>query len=944
MKDSNKNQSMQAQWLTSQLEGENSSYLEALYEQFLEDPESIEPSWRAYFSTLKNGAVEPNHSHLRDAFIEYAKQPQAIANSGASLDGQKLASIEALVRAYRQLGHYHASTDPLALTQRPQVDELELRFHGLADTDLTQSFQLRDFDADKAQTLQATIEHLKMIYCGNIGFEYMHIANTQERRWLREVIEAPRQALALVDQQWLLNQLVEADGLEKYLGSRFVGQKRFSLEGGDGLIPMINKMVNHASEQGVTDIGIGMAHRGRLNVLVNVLGKAPETLFAEFEGKHTQHLLSGDVKYHNGFSSDVKTTQGSMHIALAFNPSHLEIVSPVVEGTVRAHQDRALAAKQRHQNLKGARQMAIQVHGDSAFAGQGVVMETFSRSQVAGYSTGGSIHIVLNNQIGFTTQLKEQTRSSFYATDIAKMVDAPIFHVNGDDPEALWFIAQLAVQYRMQFHKDVVIDLVCYRRLGHNEADEPSATSPLMYQVIHALPVAAKRYAAQLVADGRVNDTLYAELAQAYKAALEKGQPIVPLTHNVEALKQKVSWETYLKADWQDSAGKPLTIAALMKLGEILSKLPEGFTPQRQVGKMLNDRAEMMHGKLPLNWGCAEMLAYASLLDAGHFIRLAGQDAQRGTFAHRHAVLHDQKTGETYTPLQQLAKQSNDFQVFNTILSEEAILAFEYGYSCTAPDGLVIWEAQFGDFANGAQVVIDQFMSSAEEKWGRLSGLTLFLPHGQEGMGAEHSSARLERYLQLCAHDNMQICTPTTPAQIYHLIRRQVLRPYRKPLVVMTPKSLLRHPLATSDLTQLTAHGYELVIDEVDKIDVKKVKRLILCQGKVYYDLLQQRRDHELNHVAIIRIEQLYPFPQKRLVEILKRYSHVKDMIWCQEEPENQGAWRWIQYPLSHLLSSQQVLTYAGREAFASPAVGYPALHHEHQAKLVDDALKIVKE
>lgn len=925
--------SMQQQNATSQFGG-GSLYLESLYEQFLEAPDSVEPSWRAYFSSIAEGEPEANHSLIRAALVEYAKHPTALATpSVSSAQGRKLAAVEALVQAYRFFGHFQAQTDPLKLQQHPQHDELQLAHHGLSKQDLQASFTLQDFDADgSAHALQDIVAKLQATYCGSIGFEFMQVATTEERDWLRERIETPRPVLTAEKQHWLLTQLVAADGLEKYLGQRFVGQKRFSLEGNDSLIPMVNHLVNRGGELGLKEVVVGMAHRGRLNVLANVMGKSPENLFAEFEGKYNTKLLSGDVGYHNGFSSDIKTQGGMVHLTLAFNPAHLEIVSPVVEGSVRARQERRQA--------KGSSQvMAIQMHGDSAFCGQGVVMETFSRSQTPGYSTAGSVHIVINNQIGFTTSLREETRSSYYATDVAKMVNAPIFHVNSHDPEAVLFIAELALAYRTTFHKDVVIDLVGYRRHGHNEADEPAATQPLMYQVIKKTAVMAQHYADKLVQQSKVAADFYSDLVKQYKAKLEKGKPVTRLIDKRKNSKFIVDWTPYYDVSWDTAYESKIAQAELVKLAETLASLPADFTLQKQVAKVQEDRAKMTRGELPLNWGYAETLAYATLLKAGHFVRITGEDCQRGTFSHRHAVLHDQKNAKMYTPLQHIDPQQGRFQVINSILSEEAIMAFEYGYANSSPDGLVVWEAQFGDFANGAQVVIDQFITSAEEKWGRLSGLTLFLPHGYEGMGPEHSSARLGRYLQLCAHDNIQVCVPTTPAQIYHLIRRQVLRPLRKPLIVMTPKSLLRHPLAVSTLDELANGHYQLVIDEVDKLNAAKVKRVIFCQGKVYYDILKKRREQKIDDIAIIRMEQLYPFPEARMQEVMAQYAQVNDIIWCQEEPRNQSAWFWVQHDIRRILTDKQTLNYAGRKQFASPAVGYSALHLEQQVALVNDAL-----
>jgi 2-oxoglutarate dehydrogenase E1 component len=680
-----------------------------------------------------------------------------------------------------------------------------------------------------------------------------------------------------------------------------------------------------------------MAHRGRLNVLVNTFGKNPRELFDEFEGKKMNELGSGDVKYHQGFSSNVMTPGGEVHLAMAFNPSHLEIVSPVVEGSVRARQDR-------RNDTVGDKVLPISIHGDAAFAGQGVVMETFQMSQTRGFKTGGTVHIVINNQVGFTISNPLDARSTEYATDVAKMIQAPILHVNGDDPEAVLFVTQLAIDYRMQFKRDVVIDLVCYRRRGHNEADEPNGTQPLMYQQISKQRTTRELYAEQLIQAGRID----AERAQAkideYRNALDNGLHVVKSLVKEPNRELFVDWRPYLGHAWTARHDTRFDLKTLQDLSAKLLELPEGFVVQRQVSKIYEDRQKMQAGGLPINWGYAETMAYATLQFEGHPIRMTGQDIGRGTFSHRHAVLHNQKDASTYIPLQNLFPGQPRFDLYDSFLSEEAVLAFEYGYSTTMPNALVIWEAQFGDFANGAQVVIDQFITSGEHKWGRLCGLTMLLPHGYEGQGPEHSSARLERYLQLCAEHNIQVCVPTTPAQIYHLLRRQVIRPLRKPLVVLTPKSLLRHKLAISTLEDLAEGSFQTVIPEIDAIDPAKVERLVLCSGKVYYDLLEKRRAEGREDIAILRIEQLYPFPEDDLVEILAPYTNLKHAVWCQEEPMNQGAWYSSQHHMRRILGRHNkalTLEYAGRDASAAPACGYASKHVEQQEKLLQDAFTV---
>jgi 2-oxoglutarate dehydrogenase E1 component len=671
-------------------------------------------------------------------------------------------------------------------------------------------------------------------------------------------------------------------------------------------------------------------------MLINTFGKKTSDLFDEFEGKaHYNH--SGDVKYHQGFSSNVMTPGGEVHLALAFNPSHLEIVSPVVEGSVRARQDR-------RDDEAGSAVVPILLHGDAAFAGQGVVMETFQLSQTRGYKTGGTIHVVINNQVGFTTSKREDVRSTEYCTDVAKIVEAPILHVNGDDPEAVLFVTQLAVDYRNEFNKDVVIDLVCYRRRGHNEADEPSGTQPMMYQKIKSQPTTRQLYAAALVESNVVTEEIGSQMEAEYRDALDNGLHVVKSLVKEPNKQLFVDWTPHVGHEWTAYADTRYDLKKLQELAMKMQEVPEGFVVQRQVSKILDDRRKMAAGALTINWGFAETLAYGTLLAEGYQVRFTGQDVGRGTFSHRHAVLHNQKDSSTYCSLQNIAKDQPRCDIYDSLLSEEAVLGFEYGYATTNPGVLVVWEAQFGDFANGAQVVFDQFISSGEHKWSRLCGLTVLLPHGYEGQGPEHSSARLERYLQLCAEHNMQICVPTTPAQVYHMLRRQVIRPLRKPLIVFTPKSLLRHKLAISTLEDLAEGSFQTVIPEVDELDPAKVERVVLCSGKVFYDLLAERRERKQDDVVIIRLEQLYPFPEEQLLEALEPYANIKDMVWCQEEPMNMGAWYSSQHHMRRVLQLQHPglnLNYAGRDAAASPAAGYMALHIAQQQKLINDALTL---
>ncbi|MDY6798779.1 MAG: 2-oxoglutarate dehydrogenase E1 component, partial [Pseudomonadota bacterium] len=830
--------------------------------------------------------------------------------------------------------------DPLGVWQRPKVEDLDPAFHELSETDNNIEFQTGslNFGSDTMK-LGDIIDGLRETYCRSIGAEYMHVVDTRIKRWFQQRMEPVRSRPKFEEQsrKHLLERLTAAEGLEKYLGSRYPGVKRFGLEGAESLIPCLDELIQRAGSYGAKEIVLGMAHRGRLNVLVNTLGKNPKELFDEFEGKKLADSGSGDVKYHQGFSSNVMTDGGEVHLALAFNPSHLEIVSPVVEGSVRARQTR-------RKDPDGSQVVPIIMHGDAAFAGQGVVMETFQMSQTRGFGVGGTIHIVINNQVGFTTSRQEDARSTEYCTDAAKMVQAPILHVNADDPEAVLFVSQMAMDYRKEFGGDVVIDLVCYRRRGHNEADEPAATQPVMYEKIRSLKTTRSLYVDQLVAGGILSEEQAKQMELDYRDALDKGDHVVKSLVKEPNTELYVDWTPYLGHEWTAKCKTSVNLKQIKSLGKKLTHVPEGFSVQRQVSKIVKDREKMTAGALPINWGYGETMAYATLLEEGHPIRITGQDVSRGTFSHRHAVLHNQKDGTTYTALAQLKDNQPAFEIYDSLLSEEAVMAFEYGYSTTTPNALVVWEAQFGDFANGAQVVIDQFLTSGEHKWGRLCGLTLLLPHGYEGQGPEHSSARLERFLQLAAEHNIQVCVPTTPSQVFHMLRRQVKRPLRKPLVAITPKSLLRHKEATSDLEDLTSGTFQTILPEKEPSDPKKITRLILCSGKVYYDLLEKKKADERDDVAIVRIEQLYPFPADDLDELLAEYKKLKHVVWCQEEPMNQGAWYCSQHNMRNALqrlNPKLHLQYAGREASAAPACGHMSVHIEEQRKLVNDAFEI---
>ncbi|WP_137817243.1 2-oxoglutarate dehydrogenase E1 component [Pseudomonas sp. 2FG] len=938
---------MQRMWDSAHLSGGNAAYVEELYELYLHDPNAVPEEWRTYFQKLPadgNVANDVSHSTVRDHFVLLAKnqrraQPVS-AGSVSSEHEKKQVEVLRLIQAYRMRGHQAAQLDPLGLWQRRAPADLAINHYGLTDADLDTTFRTGELYIGKEEaTLREIYVALQQTYCRTIGAEFTHIVDSEQRKWFQQRLESVRgrPTVSAEVQSHLLERLTAAEGLEKYLGTKYPGTKRFGLEGGESLIPLLDEIIQRSGSYGTKEIVIGMAHRGRLNVLVNTFGKNPRDLFDEFEGKKVEGLSSGDVKYHQGFSSNVMTAGGEVHLALAFNPSHLEIVSPVVEGSVRARQDR-------RNDIAGDKVLPVSLHGDAAFAGQGVVMETFQMSQTRGFKTGGTIHIVINNQVGFTISNPEDSRSTEYCTDVAKMIQAPILHVNGDDPEAVLFVTQLAIDYRMQYKRDVVIDLVCYRRRGHNEADEPNGTQPLMYQQIAKQRTTRELYADALTQSSSLDTARVQAKIDDYRNALDNGQHVVKSLVKEPNKELFVDWRPYLGHAWTARHDTRFELKTLQELAGKLLETPDGFVVQRQVSKILEDRQKMTAGALPINWGFAETMAYATLLFEGHPVRITGQDVGRGTFSHRHAVLHNQKDAGTYLPLQHLYEGQPRFDLYDSLLSEEAVLAFEYGYSTTKPDALVIWEAQFGDFANGAQVVVDQFITSGEHKWGRLCGLTMLLPHGYEGQGPEHSSARLERYLQLCAEHNIQVCVPTTPAQVYHMLRRQVIRPLRKPLVALTPKSLLRHKLAISTLEDLAEGSFQTVIPETDAIDPKKVTRLVLCSGKVYYDLLEKRRAEGREDIAIVRLEQLYPFPEEDLTEVLAPYKNLKHIVWCQEEPMNQGAWYCSQHHMRRVTTAHKkglFLEYAGREGSAAPACGYASMHAEQQEKLLQDAFTV---
>ena len=929
------------------LYGGNADFLEGLYEQYLRDPASVDTRWRSYFERMAPPAAgERAHGPIQAEIAQRARSPRApqlvaAAPSGSAVpdNAAKQAAVSRLIQIWTNRGHLLAKVDPLGLTARPRPRVLDLEYFGLSEKDLDTEFFTgsRGSAVPKRMKLRDILSQLEFIYAGTIGAEFAHVSESEERLWLQDEFQTGRLVGRFTpdEQRNILWQLTAAEGLERYLHTKYVGQKRFSLEGGDAFIPLLDDLIQSSGTAGIEEAVIGMAHRGRLNVLVNLLGKSPSVLFSEFEGIYDlSHLKgSGDVKYHKGFSADLRTPSGNIHTVLAFNPSHLEVVNPVVEGSVRARQER------RGDEL-GQRVLPVLVHGDSAFAGQGVVMETMQLSQARGYCTGGTVHLVINNQVGFTTSNPQDTRSTIYSSDVAKMLEAPIFHVNADDPEAVVFVSRLALKYRMRFRKDVVIDLVCYRRHGHNEADEPAATQPVMYRVIRQHATARKLYADRLISQGVITEADAAAMIEQYRTGLDEGRPQARASLGMIGNKYTVNWTPYAQIDWTERVQSGVELRRLRSLGERVTSFPEGFSLHPRVAQLMLNRKKMIAGEMPLDWGCAETLAYAAVIEDGFSVRISGQDSGRGTFFHRHAVLHDQNSDNTYIPLQHIADHQPRVQVIDSVLSEEAVMGFEYGYSTTEPNALVVWEAQYGDFANGAQVIIDQFISSGEAKWERFCGLALFLPHGYEGAGPEHSSARLERFLQLCAESNMQVCVPSTPAQMFHMLRRQMLQSFRKPLIVMTPKSLLRHEMSVSSLEDLTRGSFARMIDETDELPVAQIRRLVFCSGKVYFDLLKARRKDGIRDVALVRVEQLYPFPSEEYEAIINRYPNAREIVWCQEEPQNQGAWYQIRHRLQEILGVRRQVLYAGRAPAAAPATGISKIHEAEQHALIDAALK----
>ncbi|AXT45368.1 MULTISPECIES: 2-oxoglutarate dehydrogenase E1 component [Chromobacterium] len=941
---------MQSMYSHSYLFGGNAPFIEELYEQYLADANSVPNEWRDYFDKLAQapGAAERDvpHMPIQESFIQLAKKPAAgqRASSGAEWDTmQKQVGVLKLISAYRVLGSRQANLDPLKRMDQELVRELDPATHGLTGADMAVQFNAGSLVGPQKMPLSDILARLKQTYCGNIGVEYMHITKSDEKHWVQKRFEGDLSTphYDAAKKQRILKQITAAETLERYLHTKYVGQKRFSLEGGESAIAALDHLIQNATGQGVQELIIGMAHRGRLNVLVNTLGKLPRDLFAEFEGKAAQQMASGDVKYHMGFSSDIPTADGPMHVSLAFNPSHLEIVNPVVEGSVRARQER-------RKDTERKTAVPVLIHGDSAFGGLGVNQGTFNLSQTRGYGTGGTIHIVINNQVGFTTSDTRDIRSTMYCTDVAKMIEAPIFHVNGDDPEAVCYVMQAALDYRMTFKKDVVIDLVCYRKLGHNEGDDPFLTQPMMYKKIAKHQGVRAMYAERLVQEGVLKAEEADAQIQAYRDALDKGEHVEQTALTNYKREHALDFSQYLGTHWAHPTDTSLPQADIQRLTDKFTSLPEGFKLHPTVQKVLAARKAMAAGEQNADWGMAETLAYASLVTNGFGVRLSGEDSGRGTFSHRHSVLHDQNRESwdqgSYVPLRNMSDNQADFLVIDSILNEEAVLAYEYGYACSAPDQLVIWEAQFGDFANGAQVAIDQFISSGETKWGRLCGLTTILPHGYDGQGPEHSSARLERWLQLCAEHNMQVVMPSEASQMFHMLRRQVLRPYRKPLVIFLSKRLLRFKDSMSPIEAFTSGSFRPVIGDSVVQDAKKVKRVLLCAGQVYYDLAAARKERGLDDdIAIVRIEQLYPFPTEQVAAELARFPQAREVMWVQEEPRNQGAWYQIRHRLEGLLGAKQSLSFAGRPSSASPAVGYMSKHVAQLKAFVEEAMSVAK-
>ena len=930
---------MKELWGSSHISAGHAAYLEDLYETFIHDPDNLSKEWLDFFTSLPkhpNSNGEISHQKIIKEFKNLSRS-KVISKTKKSVD-ERQGKVIRLIQSYRNRGHLKAKLDPLGMMERRVIEDLGIEFHGLSHEDLDQEFYTDTFTDSKKLTLREILKRLEEIYCGNIGIECNHILDSNERRWFQKKFESKLKDYDFSKKQQLniYERLNSAEGLAKYLSAKYPGMKRFGIDGAEALVPLVESVIQDCGSMGASQICFGMAHRGRLNLLVNVLGKLPSELFSAFdEDFELEGASTGDVKYHLGFSSNFETPGGEVHVSLFNNPSHLEIVDPVVIGSVRARQDR-IGDKDR------SKVVPVLLHGDASFSGQGVVMESLQMSQTRGFNVGGTIHIIVNNQIGFTTSNIQDSRSTDYSSDVAKIIQAPVIHVNGDDPEMVINAAKIACKYRNKFKKDIVIDLFCYRRRGHNEADDPSATQPLMYEKISKHPSVLSQYEDFLKEEGILTLEKAKKIKSDYRKSLEGGEVVaknLSINPNDELW---FDWEPHLDIKWWPKVKTSFNKKSFKELGQNIANVPKTFNLGSQASKIFEDRKKMTSSEIPINWGYAEIMAYASLLKEGYPIRITGQDVRRGTFSHRHACVFDSKTGMGYIPLSEIANQNDTrFDIYDSLLSEEAVLGFEYGYSATWPSGLTIWEAQFGDFVNGAQVVIDQFIVSAQHKWDRLSGLVMLLPHGYEGQGPEHSSARIERFLQLCASENIQVCVPSSPKQIFHLLRRQAIRKMRTPLIVISPKSLLRSPNAVSSLDDLTDGSFACVIDDKIK-EPNKVKKAIMCSGKVFYELLQKRDEEKRDDIALIRIEQLYPFPYDDLEEILTKYQNAKEFVWCQEEPLNQGAWFSHRHRIQRVLDrldNDKVVNLVSRPAAAAPAVGLMKLHLEQQKQVINEAI-----
>ena len=954
---------------TSFLQGSNSPFIEELYLKYLNNPNSIPQSWADFFKGLNEDKdviqkeiLGPSWSPRKNKKINYqikekdlSEDKKEIANekllSQKNLEIEKERSVKAiaLIRAYRIRGHLIANLDPLGMMERKYLEDLHPADHGFKKEDYNKKIYLGAYMEKGYGTIKEILSFFRKIYCSTIGVEYMHISDPVEKIWFRERMEEEKNRLKFTDtgKKSILNKLIQAEGFEKFLAVKFVGTKRFGIDGGESLIPALEQLIKRGGQLGVKEIKIGQPHRGRLNILANVLQKSYKRMFNEFAGEYASYSAdsTGDVKYHLGASSNREFDDNLVHVSLADNPSHLEAVNPVVLGQTRAKQFF-------HKDKKRSQVVPILIHGDAAFAGQGVVAECFAMSGLPGHNTGGTIHIIVNNQIGFTTNPRF-ARSSPYPSDLAKMVDAPILHVNGDDPEATVHCARIAMEFRQKFNRDVVIDMICYRRFGHNEGDEPSFTQPIMYKKIKKHPTTLNIYANKLIKEGTVTQEEFSNMKSKFKSLLEDQ------FKTAKEYKPKLEWYAGVWSRYKPERGKDrrgvtgVAIEKIKKIGEKITAIPKEFNPHPTIKKIFENKKKMFLTGKGFDWATAEQLAFATLLEEGYPVRLCGQDSGRGTFSQRHSVLRDQTDNTYYTPLNNISKKQKRYEVIDSLLSEMAVLGFEYGYALSEPTTLVVWEAQFGDFANGAQVIIDQFITSAERKWARANGLVMLLPHGYEGQGPEHSSARLERFLQLCAQENIQVMNCTTPANYFHALRRQIHRDFRKPLIIMTPKSLLRNKRCTSNIEDFTKKNtfHRALNDHADyrkygliKLNEdKKIKKVIMCSGKIYFDLLEAREKMKNKEVFIIRIEQLYPFPVKTLAKELKRFKHSK-FYWCQEEPQNMGAWNtarnYIEWSLDYIKATNKEVKYIGRKPAASPASGYLKKHLAQQKEIIEKVLR----